>query len=167
MGMQEIKARLYELMEEYSKKIEGADIFTKIAIRYEDANFEDCDPHAKDVRYIIGEITFTAEGIPDDEGLCLFCELEIKGGRLKDEAAADGEIAAFKEAADRFLAELLSAESRVDFLKEYIKKSDEEAEARMAAFEADMDKMKRNSMIISAVAVAAFIIVGIVSLIIK
>lgn len=152
MDISSAKYVISEKIGEIAAELQKLGLIVSTEVYIEDENFEKCLSGMPKRGYVTGNISVYTALIPEDDGLVFECCAEFKGDTVSDKAL-DEETVGFDASAREFIAEISSAESPEEYLTEYIKKCNAEAEEMMAKFDKQIDRMKIATYVAGAVAV--------------
>ena len=157
MDISSAKLRIGEKIAEIAAELQSIGLLVNTEIYLENSDFERCSDHVPKKGYVTANINVYTTMIPEDAGLVLECSVEFKGDSVSDKAL-DNELEGFDAAAREFLFEISSKESAEEYLSEYIKKCDAEAEEMVAKFDKQINKLKLVSYVAGGVAVVVVLL---------
>lgn len=157
MDILSAKLKIGEAISRIAEKLQALGLLVKTEIYIEDSDFERCDRDVPKKGFVTGDVSVYTPLIAEDDGLVLECSVEFKGDNVSDKAIEE-EIEGFNSSVEEFLLEISSQESPEEYLSEYIRRCDADAEEMVAKFDKQINSIKLAAYVAGAVAVVVVLL---------
>ena len=153
MTLDQVRGIYTELREKYEAKLSGFDVKYDSEIYLEDEGFDKVDALDEN-GFVSLDINVFTEKIDKENGVCFCSSVTVTNNRVDDDEIL-GDVKAFEESLEEFLAKLAMAESADALILAEIAESEQAASEMMEAFERQIKKSNAMAIIATGICVLA------------
>ena len=160
MTLSQVKGIYAELRDKYEAKLSGFDVKYDSEIYLEDEGFDKVEA-IEESGFISLDINVFTDKIDKDNGLCFCSSVAVAKDRVDDDEIL-GDVKAFEESLEEFLAKLATSDSADALISAEIAESEQAAGEMMQEFERKIKSTNTMALIAVGVCVLAAVVALIV-----
>ena len=161
MTLDQVREIYTELRDKYEAKLSGFDVKYDSEIYLEDDGFDKVEA-LEESGFISLDINVFTDKIDKDNGLCFCSSVVVAKDRVEDDEIL-GDVKAFEESLEEFLAKLAAAESADALILAEIAEGEQAASEMMEAFERKI----KSTNTVALIAVGVCVLAAAVALIVR
>ncbi len=158
MNLYSLKSKISALLSDAAASIERSGVYTSIKIYFEDSKFSESEEWNKKSEYLVGELSVYTDNTSADDALVYIISVGCASGNTV-ESEISSETEAFKLEIAELVKGIEGSDDAAHFIDELIKEVSAEGEKMISDFEKHIDKIKKTSLIVSAVGIGAILVV--------